>query len=197
MRIKDEIVCFAHLRWCHNGWASNILIVVDTGYAGIHHSKYWTPIHYDTIEDGQNKNLIFYSLSIIPGLFWTDLQDFLSRSWNNGHYNHKHWLYAHLFSWYWSLNNINFGETWSFFRHKRCFFFFLYIYILKQTICYQNAKNAPTLLLFHGEKLCQNHVLKYSRIQCVPNLHYELQSTMGRYDCLLWTKLTHVLSNGT
>ena len=55
MRIKDEIVCFAHLRWCHNGWASNILIVVDTGYAGIHHSKYWRPIHYDTIEDGQNK----------------------------------------------------------------------------------------------------------------------------------------------
>ena len=37
------------------GWASNILIVVDTGYAGIHHSKYWMPIHYDTIEDGQNK----------------------------------------------------------------------------------------------------------------------------------------------
>ena len=29
-------------------------IVVDTGYAGIHHSKYWMPIHYDTIEDGQN-----------------------------------------------------------------------------------------------------------------------------------------------
>ena len=55
MRIKDEIFCFAHLRWCHNGWASNILIVVDTGYAGIHHSKYWMPIHYDTIEDGQNK----------------------------------------------------------------------------------------------------------------------------------------------
>ena len=55
MRIKDEIVCFVHLRWCHNGWASNILIVVDTGYAGIHHSKYWMPIYYDTIEDGQNK----------------------------------------------------------------------------------------------------------------------------------------------
>ena len=55
MRIKDEIFCFAHLRWCHNGWASNILIVVDTGYAGIHHSEYWMPIHYDTIEDGQNK----------------------------------------------------------------------------------------------------------------------------------------------
>ena len=34
---------------------AKILIVVDTGYAGIHHSKYWMPIHYDTIEDGQNK----------------------------------------------------------------------------------------------------------------------------------------------
>ena len=40
---------------CHNEWASNILIVMDTSYAGIHHSKYWMPIHYDTIEDGQNK----------------------------------------------------------------------------------------------------------------------------------------------
>ena len=40
--IWDEIFCFAHIRWCHNRWASNILIVV-------------MPIHYDTIEDGQNK----------------------------------------------------------------------------------------------------------------------------------------------
>ena len=31
MRIKGEIFCFAHLRWCHNGWTSNILIVLDTG----------------------------------------------------------------------------------------------------------------------------------------------------------------------
>ena len=44
MKIKDAIFCFAHLRWCHNEWAS-----------GIHHSKYWMPIHYDNIEDGQNK----------------------------------------------------------------------------------------------------------------------------------------------
>ena len=66
MRIKDEIVCFAHLRWCHNGRASNILIVVDTGYAGIHHSKYWMPIHYDTIEDGQNKqsHLLFSNYKV-------------------------------------------------------------------------------------------------------------------------------------
>ena len=57
MRIKDEIFCFAHLRWCHNEWASNILIV----YACIHLSKYWMPIHHDTIEDRQNKksHLIF------------------------------------------------------------------------------------------------------------------------------------------
>ena len=73
MRIKDEIFCFAHLRWCHNGWASNILIVVDTGYAGIHHSKYWMPIHYDTIEDGQNKkfHLLFsktWALSVLGGV---------------------------------------------------------------------------------------------------------------------------------
>ena len=58
MRIKDEIFCFAHLRWCHNGWAPNILIV--------HHSKYWMPIHYDTIEDGQNKksHLLFSKCKI-------------------------------------------------------------------------------------------------------------------------------------
>ena len=24
--MKDEIFCFVHLRWCHNGWASDILI---------------------------------------------------------------------------------------------------------------------------------------------------------------------------
>ena len=54
-RIKDEIVCFAHLRWCHNGWASNIL---SGGCRRSRHPpwlKYWMPIHYDTIEDGQNK----------------------------------------------------------------------------------------------------------------------------------------------
>ena len=79
MRIKDEIVCFAHLRWCHNGWASNILIVVDTGYAGIHHSKYWMPIHYDTIEDGQNKqsHLLFSNCLLVkrplPGSVSTHL----------------------------------------------------------------------------------------------------------------------------
>ena len=50
------------IRWCHNGWAYNILIVVDVGVAGIHHLKYWMPIHYDTIEDGQNKksHLLFF-----------------------------------------------------------------------------------------------------------------------------------------
>ena len=55
MRINNVKFCFAHLQSCHNGWACNILIVVDTGKAGIHHSKYCMPIHYDTIEDGQNK----------------------------------------------------------------------------------------------------------------------------------------------
>ena len=57
MRIKDDFS--PHLRWCHNGWASNILIVVDTYHAGIHYSKYWMTIHYDTIEDGQVKKSNF------------------------------------------------------------------------------------------------------------------------------------------
>ena len=39
---------------------------MDTGYAYIHHSKYWMPIHYDTIEDGQNKtsHLLFSKYSV-------------------------------------------------------------------------------------------------------------------------------------
>ena len=28
-------------------------------YAAIHHSKYWMPIHYDTIKDEQNKKSDF------------------------------------------------------------------------------------------------------------------------------------------
>ena len=28
-----------------------IFLVVDTGYDGIHHSKYWMPIHYDQAGD--------------------------------------------------------------------------------------------------------------------------------------------------
>ena len=57
MRIKDQILCFALLRWCHKGWASNILIVV-------HHSKYRMPIHYNTNGDGHNKKsyLLFFKI---------------------------------------------------------------------------------------------------------------------------------------
>ena len=54
MRIKDNIFVLS----IFDG------VIMDCGgYTGIHHSKYWMPIHYDTIEDGQNKNLIFYSLN--------------------------------------------------------------------------------------------------------------------------------------
>ena len=34
MRINNVKFCFAHLQSCHNGWACNILIVVDTGLEG-------------------------------------------------------------------------------------------------------------------------------------------------------------------
>ena len=53
--------CFSHLRWCHNGWASNILS------GGYQRSKYWMPIHYDTIEHtmGKTKNLIYYMLVVM------------------------------------------------------------------------------------------------------------------------------------
>ena len=42
------------------GCVSNISVVVDTGHAGIHHSKYWMSIHYDTTEDVQNKNIFYF-----------------------------------------------------------------------------------------------------------------------------------------
>ena len=56
MRIKDEILCFAHLRWCHNGWASNILIVVDTT------QNIGCPRIKIPSKMGKTKNFIFYSL---------------------------------------------------------------------------------------------------------------------------------------
>ena len=76
--IKDGIFCFAHLWWCHNGRASNIL------RGGCRRSrypprlKYWMPIHYDTIEDGQNKksHLLFSFLVrivFIIAFYWRDL----------------------------------------------------------------------------------------------------------------------------
>ena len=34
------------------------------GYAGIHHSKYWMSIHYDIIEDGQNKTSHLFILCL-------------------------------------------------------------------------------------------------------------------------------------
>ena len=50
-----------------NGWASNNLIIVDTAYTGIHHSKYWMPIYYDTTEGGQNKQShLLFSNSNLP-----------------------------------------------------------------------------------------------------------------------------------
>ena len=59
------------------------------------------------------------------------------------------------------------------------------------TMCYKKkkGKNVPTLVLLPGEKLCLDHVLNYDRIQCVPKLHYVLQSTMGRYDFLQWVDI--------
>ena len=62
MRIKDETFCFAHLRWCHNGWASSILIAVDTGSTtqNIGCASIMTPSKM-----GKTKNLIFYSPSLI------------------------------------------------------------------------------------------------------------------------------------
>ena len=73
MRIKDEIFCFAHLRWCHNGWASNTLVAVDSGYSirkkdGLKSTtqNIGCPSIMTPLKMGKTKNLIFYSLSIAP-----------------------------------------------------------------------------------------------------------------------------------
>ena len=41
--------------WKRQAFDQTAYIVVDTGYASIHHSKYWMPIYYETTEDVQNK----------------------------------------------------------------------------------------------------------------------------------------------
>ena len=75
--------CFAHLRWCHNGWASNILVqyfvcvLIHQAIRGVHTRsqcppglKYWMLIHYDTIEDGQNiKSHLLFSFLVRTVLF--------------------------------------------------------------------------------------------------------------------------------
>ena len=43
----------------------NNTILTKNEHTGIHYSKYWMPIHYDTIEDGQNKKShLFFSKCI-------------------------------------------------------------------------------------------------------------------------------------
>ena len=57
MRAKDGIFCFAHLRWCHNRWASNILIMVTWTLSST--TQNMTPSKM-----GKTKYLIFYSLNL-------------------------------------------------------------------------------------------------------------------------------------
>ena len=59
------------LRWCHNGWPSNILSDGCQCSCYLPQLKCWMPIHYDTIEDGQNKKclLLFSFLGRIV-LYW-------------------------------------------------------------------------------------------------------------------------------
>ena len=48
----------------------------NRGGAGIHHSKYRMPIHYDTIEDGQNKtsHSLFSNQMALVNLKWSPCQ---------------------------------------------------------------------------------------------------------------------------
>ena len=59
MKIKDEIFCFAHLRW---RWTSNILIVIDTSSTPASNTQnIGCPSIMTPSEMGKTKNLIFYS----------------------------------------------------------------------------------------------------------------------------------------
>ena len=81
MRIKDEIFCFAHLRWCHNGWASNILIVVDTGVD----AKWWT-VHYKEMFCKWLKlNLIkvYHMVKTLKAVNWSFISKWQSTRWKN------------------------------------------------------------------------------------------------------------------
>ena len=57
-------------RWCHNGWAPNILSGGCRRSRYPPRLKYWMPLHYDTIEDGQNKKShLLFSLLVRIVLF--------------------------------------------------------------------------------------------------------------------------------
>ena len=60
MRIKDDIFCFTHLWWCHNGWASNILIVVTPVSTT---QNVGCPSIMTPLKMGTTKNVISYSLN--------------------------------------------------------------------------------------------------------------------------------------
>ena len=81
-RIKDEIFCFAHLQWCHNGWASNIFIYPPR-------LKYWMPIHYDTIKDGQKKkNHLLFSFLVKIVSFCISSAEFVKNMIKSFHWHH-------------------------------------------------------------------------------------------------------------
>ena len=78
--------CFAHLRWCHNGWTSNIL---SGGCRRRPRLKYWMPIHYDTIEDGQNKQThLLFSFLVRIVLFLYFIGEIYCQK-----YHYIHWLH--------------------------------------------------------------------------------------------------------
>ena len=47
----------------------------EMSYAGIHHSKYWMPIHYDTIEDEQNRKSHLLFSNYVSKLVPTDIDE--------------------------------------------------------------------------------------------------------------------------
>ena len=68
MKIKDAVFCFAHLRWFHNGWAANTLILF-TPASTTQTMELAMSIHHYSIEDGQNKKKIASFILLFIYLF--------------------------------------------------------------------------------------------------------------------------------
>ena len=77
---------------CHNGWASNIL---SSRYPP--RLKYWMPIHYDTIEDGQNKKShLLFSFLVYCGFFAFHRRDLFVKNIITSY----HWFHLNNFTLY-------------------------------------------------------------------------------------------------
>ena len=75
MRINNVMFCFAHLQSCHNGWASNMLIMVDT-YPSIIPIHPLCPSIMTRLKMGKTKHPIVYSLNQVKNIMLSVLHQY-------------------------------------------------------------------------------------------------------------------------